>query len=151
MEMAPCFKRRCGITESVDSICRPGIAQDTQYTLTQKISQISKTVNLCAFITTYRSSSSVFMMNNMPSGAKKHHESTYPESYQMAKMFIFSSSSDRLVQNWRFQDGFCTKKVTKQLWLHLPRHFLNTCMHVHKSLSKEMLMHNPYGNSYKIL
>jgi len=38
--------------------------------------------------------------------------------------------------------AFAQKKpVTEQLWLHLPSHFLNTCMHVHKSLSKEMLIH----------
>ena len=29
------------------------------------------------------------MMNNTPSGAKKHHESTEPESRQTAKMFFF--------------------------------------------------------------
>jgi len=28
-------------------------------------------------------------MNNIPSGAKKHHESTEPESHQTAKMFFF--------------------------------------------------------------
>ena len=50
------------------------------------------------------------MTNNTPSGAKKHRESTEPESHQMAKMFFFlsfffffsssssSSSSDGLVQ-----------------------------------------------------
>jgi len=39
-------------------------------------------------------------MNSTPSGAKKHHKSTEPESHQTAKMFFFlsSSSSDRLVQ-----------------------------------------------------
>ena len=44
------------------------------------------------------------MTNNTPSGAKKHRESTEPESHQTAKMFFFlllllsSSSSDGLVQ-----------------------------------------------------
>ena len=52
------------------------------------------------------------MTKNTPSGAKKHRESTEPESHQTAKMFFFllllllllssssssSSSSDRLVQ-----------------------------------------------------
>jgi len=38
------------------------------------------------------------MMNNTPSGAKKHHENTKPEIRQMAKMFSSSSSSDMLVQ-----------------------------------------------------
>ena len=42
------------------------------------------------------------MMNNTPSGAKKHRKSTKPESRMMAKMFFFPSSSspsssDRLV------------------------------------------------------
>ena len=37
----------------------------------------------------YRSSSSVFMTNNTPSGAKMHRESTEPESHQTAKMFFF--------------------------------------------------------------
>ena len=42
------------------------------------------------------------MTNNMPSGVKKHRESTKPESRQTAKMFFIlssSSSSDGLVQN----------------------------------------------------
>jgi len=29
------------------------------------------------------------MMNSTPSGAKKHHKSTEPESHQTVKMFIF--------------------------------------------------------------
>ena len=40
-------------------------------------------------MTPYRSSSSVFMTKNTPSGAKKHRESTEPESHQTAKMFSF--------------------------------------------------------------
>ena len=36
----------------------------------------------------YHSSSSVFMINNTPSGMKKYCESTEPESCQMAKMFL---------------------------------------------------------------
>ena len=40
-------------------------------------------------ITPYRSSSSVFMTKNTPSGAKKHRESTESESHQTAKMFFF--------------------------------------------------------------
>ena len=38
------------------------------------------------------------MMNNTHSGAKKHRESTEPESLQTAKMSSSSSSSDGLVQ-----------------------------------------------------
>jgi len=64
----------------------------------------SKTANVKAVITPYHSSSSVFTTNNTPSGAKKHHESTEPESRQTVKMFSSSlysfqcSSSDGLVQ-----------------------------------------------------
>jgi len=32
------------------------------------------------------------MMNNMPSGMKKHHESTKPESRQTAKVFFIPLS-----------------------------------------------------------
>jgi len=39
-----------------------------------------------AFITTYRSSASVFMMNNRPTGAKKHRKSTKTESGQTASI-----------------------------------------------------------------
>ena len=39
-------------------------------------------------LTPYRSSSRVFVTNNTPSGAKKHRESTKPESRQMANMFF---------------------------------------------------------------
>ena len=56
----------------------------------------------------YHSSSSVFMMNNTPSGMKKYCESTEPESCQMAKMFLSFSSLDGLVQN-------C---VTLSRWFH---------------------------------
>ena len=35
----------------------------------------------------YHSSLSVFMTNNTPSGVKKHHENTEPESRQIARIF----------------------------------------------------------------
>ena len=54
-----------------------------------KYLKISKTANLQAVKTTYCSSLSVFTVNNIPSGAKKHCESTEPESRQMAIMFFF--------------------------------------------------------------
>jgi len=81
--------KHANIIESVDSICRD--SADTQYMLiTSKFLKISKTAaNLLAVITTYRSSSSVFMTSNTPSGAKKHRENTEPESRQTAKMFFF--------------------------------------------------------------
>jgi len=45
-------------------------------------------------------------MNNTPSGAKKHQESTEPESRQRAKIFFSSSSSssssDGLVHDIEF-------------------------------------------------
>jgi len=50
-------------------------------------------------MTTYLSSSSVFMTNNTPSGVEKHRESAELESQQTAKMFSFFSSSDGLVGN----------------------------------------------------
>jgi len=54
----------------------------------------------------YCSSLSVIIMNNMPTGMKKHCKSTEPESCQTAKMFFHlsssssSSSSDWLVHNY---------------------------------------------------
>jgi len=46
-------------------------------------------------------------MKNTPSGTKKHHKSTEPESCQMVKMFFFlsSSSSDGLVKK-KFHGSF---------------------------------------------
>jgi len=46
-------------------------------------------VKLQTFVSTYHPSSSVFMTNNMCSGAKKHPKGTKPESHQTAKMFLF--------------------------------------------------------------
>jgi len=52
------------------------------------------------------------MTNNTPSGAKKHRESTEPESHQTAKTFFFLL----LLQTgwfkfaWLFHDGFRTKQ-----------------------------------------
>jgi len=51
---------------------------------------------------------SVFMMNNTPSGAKRHRESTEPESCMTAKMFSFLSSS--------FSDGLVQICVTLSQW-----------------------------------
>ena len=68
------------------------------YANKKKISQNPKTANLQAVITPYRSSSSVFMMNNKSSGDKKHRKSTEPESWQTAKINVFLFSSDELVQ-----------------------------------------------------
>jgi len=82
------------IIESVDSICRD--SADTQYMLLQKkIHKISKTANLQAVITPYRSSSSVFMTNNIPSGTKKHQRKYRTRKSPKSSS---SSSSDRLVQ-----------------------------------------------------
>jgi len=61
-------------------------------------------------------------MNNTPSGTKKHHKSTEPESCQMIKMFFFlsssssSSSSDGLVKKilWLFQVVFVQNSYTEQ-------------------------------------
>jgi len=60
-------------------------------------------VNLQAFISIYHRSSSDFMSNNMPSGAKKHPKGTEPESHQKAKCFSFQR------QNVSFQKAkICT-------------------------------------------
>ena len=56
------------------------------YANTNKFLKISITANLLSLITPYHSSSSALMTSNTPSGAKKHHEFTKPESRQMAKM-----------------------------------------------------------------
>jgi len=40
-------------------------------------------------MTPYRSSLSVFVTKNTPSGAKKHREGTEPESHQTAFLFFF--------------------------------------------------------------
>ena len=63
------------------------------------ISQNSKTVS---FMTTYHSSFSVFMTNNMPSGMKKHCKSTEPLSRQTAKMISFSLPSGNRTPGSRF-------------------------------------------------
>jgi len=78
------------VIESVDSICRDSASADTQYMLIQtNLSKSPKQLTYKPVITPYRSSSSVFMTNNKPSGAKKHRVSTKPESHQTAKMFFF--------------------------------------------------------------
>ena len=51
--------------------------------------QISETVHLQAFITTYRSSSSVFMTNKTPRVAKNRRESTTPGTRKTGKLFFF--------------------------------------------------------------
>ena len=55
----------------------------------------------------YTSSSSVFMVNNMPSGVKKHCESAEPESRQMTKMFFFILLLQKRLHD--FHDGFLHK------------------------------------------
>jgi len=50
------------------------------------------------------------MTKNIPSGAKKHRESTEPKSHQTAKMFFFFFFR-RASSNLRdFHDGFRTKQ-----------------------------------------
>ena len=66
------------ITESVDSVCRDTTYTQYNYANTKESLQISETVHLSAFITTYRSSSSVFMTNKTPRVAKNRRESTAP-------------------------------------------------------------------------
>jgi len=49
-------------------------------------------------MTTYCSSSSAFMTNKTPNGARKHPESTQPNSSKTAKLFFFFLLSDGLAQ-----------------------------------------------------
>ena len=135
----------------LDSICRD--STDTQY-MTKQTLKISKILNLY-FIPTYCSSSSVFIMNNTPSGAKN----TKPESHLETKMFFFflfrlasslcawlflhkqqhftlSSAPAHNFFTWSLTRWF--ELVTEELWLHLRRHFF-TCTHVYKSLSNKTI------------
>ena len=65
---------------------------DTQYMLMQKnlskSFKISKTGSIKAFMTTYYSSSSVFLAKKTPSVMKNRHESTAPESCQTAEIVL---------------------------------------------------------------
>ena len=103
------------------------------------------------------------MMKKTPSGAKKHRESTEPESHQMPICFSFFFFFRRATSNLRlsrwfshktaaFFTGQCTspslfsrlevmrwfEPLTEELWLLLWRHFFFTCTHAHKSLSNEI-------------
>ena len=57
---------------------------------------------LIAFITTYHSSSNVFMTNKTPGGAKRHRERTKPESHQTSKKLslFFFFYSGLFIQNY---------------------------------------------------
>ena len=77
------------------SICRDRADMQFNYTSTK----ISKTGNIKAFITTYYSSSSVFLAKKTPSVVKNWRESTAPESCQAAKIGFLFLFSDELVQN----------------------------------------------------
>jgi len=120
-------------------------------------------VNLQAFITTYCSSSSVFMSNNMLSGTIKHRESTRTESRQTARMFSFPlllllRASSKL-HDYVFHNGFhtkqqhftlssapahrfshlwnltrCFKPVTEELYSFICDTIFFTCMHAQESL-----------------
>ena len=66
-------------------------------------------------------------MNNTPSGAKKHRESTEPQNRQTAKMFFFLSSSSQGDSNRSLKNyGFLYDAI------------FSSHVHVHKSLSNEM-------------
>ena len=73
----------------VSKFCIQGQCEHAKYDNTTKISQNLRNGNMKAFITIYRSSSSVIMTNNTTSGTKKRHKSSKPESHQMAKIFSF--------------------------------------------------------------
>ena len=62
----------------------------------KKPPQISETVHLQAFITTYRSSSSVFMTIKTPRAAKNRRESHHNRYSQNGQILLLLSSSDGL-------------------------------------------------------
>ena len=97
-----------------------------QYVIIQKKKslKISKMVNSISLYTTYHSCSSVFMTNNLPSGAKKA-----LQNYQTRKslngqsvflLYLSSSTSDRLncvtLLRWFSQEtaAFYTKQCTQR-------------------------------------
>ena len=75
---------------------------------------------------TYCSSSSVFMTNKTPNGARKHRESTQPNSSKMAKLFFYFLPSDGLAQycvnlsRWFTHKtaAFSTEQCTTPLLFH---------------------------------
>ena len=75
--------------ESVDSICRASVTC-MQYIM---IPECKKSLNVRngKLISLYNNLPfiCVFVTNNTPIGAIKHHKSTEPESCQMAKKFFF--------------------------------------------------------------
>ena len=110
------------ITELIDSICRD--STDTQY-MTKQTLKISKMLNLY-FITMYHSSSSVFIINNMPSGAKKASRK-YQGRKSPEDQNVFLSCSHWLVQtvctiNFAQTTAFYTEQFTSPLLFHLKSH-----------------------------
>ena len=97
-------------------------------TVRKKSLKISKMVKLQTFVSTYHPSSSVFMTNNMPSGAKKHSKGTEPESHQKAKCFSFQR------QNVSFQKAkiFTSSSSSSFLFFvfHMHAHKMVTCQSI---------------------
>ena len=146
------------IIELIDSICRD--STDTQYMIIQnKLSKSKKTISLY-----YKTiSSSVFIINNMPSGAKKHRESTKPESHLKAKcfsfFFLFRLASSMLYARSFFVQtaAFYTEQCTNSLLFHLKSHKMVrtghwrtmasfptqfSSLHAYKSLSSKTIHHS---------
>ena len=68
-------------------------------------------------------------MSNMPSGMKKHRESTEPESHQTAKIFSAAftlSSAPALCCSQLLSLIGHFEAVTEELWLHLQHHHFVT-------------------------
>jgi len=63
------------------------------------------------------------MTKNSPSGAKKHRESTKPQSHQTAKMFFFLSSSSSSSDGLHNSFSFHTKQQHFSLSSALAHHF----------------------------
>ena len=80
--------------------------------------------------TRYHSSSSVVLTKKIPSVAKKHHESTIPESLKLPKSVFFFLQTGQFNIAWLLRDAFHRgvydsialtrhlKPLTQQLWLY---------------------------------
>ena len=113
------------VNQSVDSICR-----DTTYTLiiSPNLRNGTLILSLQAFITTYRSSSSVFMTNKTPRVAKTRRESTTPHHVatrhsQNGQIIVFLFFF--LLRSTLPHDGFRTKQQHFQPSSAMTHHFFS--------------------------
>ena len=128
------------IIESVDS--NVGIARTRNIWPYIKISPNLKNGELISLYDNILLSSSVFMTNKTPTGARKHRESTQPNSSKTAKLFFFLLlsfflSSDGLAQycvnlsRWFTHEtaAFSTEQCTTPSLFHNFEASLGACSH----------------------